>query len=1160
MSLDYRDVDLQSNPFLLALQGEMKESDSTATVSAASPSKSNLATQLQELYDIVGKMGGNILIPPIELIPVRIDLDFAKSHILIPHPKSNRDPPTAEPTEPTEQPNQHQPHTQDQTQSDSTAAAASTAAEPSPATSSDPDEDAASSSVTASRSKKVSHWLNMSGELFHITDGVIYADNNLTQPRARILLEELHYNDEFQSFHVLCIDDTIHGQHQGGKGKHSNGTQSRRASNTNGTRRASTSSSASSSSVSSQFHLTASFLTGSSIRPECRSLSHHRDILTHTLGEHVATKAIFASHGLDFFLTDFSLAWLQVVSRTPAKAADHLAKAAGRCLQESFHIIRENKKLVQQAQPPPTPTPSSHSSPNSSTVAPLKYFSSWPKELHLELELAIQCHIASCLHAKIFSTLQKVSTCKTSQDLLTKSVSSLGEVSLFDVGVSPHLVGQVDPRPAIEQLKLMPNFVTPIEKLACLQKVEMALMESIQQSIKQKSGMASTTTTTTTMTASPTNDSASTVTVSAITPSISSTSSSASSPSALPPPSVTSTPASSLTSSLSPSRLVSASGLVGGLTTPSTRARSVSFSRAHTMTAVEGSLARTEIGVGAGAAGIASPVLAGTESGALSIGHHGHPPAPSRTSPQAGVTPSGLNPALHSSTRPSSPGPSAMSHSSIAGISVASSLLAASVQQSASGLASTKRSTPNATADDTNASSPGEVPSRSTPNGVAHTAATAETHSRSSSPNNLHSNRSRQQSSFSSAVTLSADDLLPLLVYVVLQARPTAVYATIAYCRYFAPGPHLLTSTVHSELMYRLANFEAACEYIASGRLKEHMAAVAVAATMQANNPTGVASVGSAASRSSVSKRPRMASISVSSTQTLYQLLTPVSTHHKRMFKRNENEIYAPITNDLSAAFQYPKASKKTKSSTTSPSSSSNLSTVHADTTTESMPTLVESPPLDEVDSIPIGSLDSTIYADDVEGVDDELENDSPIEWTNGDRQNFRANMFSHHDDAGDDLDGHNGPASDGEIDFTSSSLFMRSSDRLPLPRYSTDSLGLSRPRYTQSLFAPLDMVHTSSEDPSTLPAWLTDEANEPKRSKSKRNTANASSDANGSATNSSMVQSDSTPNESSNGLSTPLVSLALVDEDDPLGALTKSKKKNGQPAIVNDIKLSPNE
>jgi hypothetical protein len=97
--------------------------------------------------------------------------------------------------------------------------------------------------------------------------------------------------------------------------------------------------------------------------------------------------------------------------------------------------------------------------------------------------------------------------------------------------------------------------------------------------------------------------------------------------------------------------------------------------------------------------------------------------------------------------------------------------------------------------------------------------------------------------------------------------------------RAYSPGPALLTASVHSELHYRLANFEAAVSYVESGRLLQHVRE-SQAAREQASNAASASSANASGPKRRA--RPRMSSISIQSTRTLHLLLTPQSSSSSR--------------------------------------------------------------------------------------------------------------------------------------------------------------------------------------------------------------------------------------------------------------------------------------
>jgi hypothetical protein len=65
-----------------------------------------------------------------------------------------------------------------------------------------------------------------------------------------------------------------------------------------------------------------------------------------------------------------------------------------------------------------------------------------------------------------------------------------------------------------------------------------------------------------------------------------------------------------------------------------------------------------------------------------------------------------------------------------------------------------------------------------------------------------------------SAFVVSADDLLPLTAWLVVQSQPLPLYAAIQYVELFC---HLNGQRVSGQLSYILTNFMAACEWLCKG-------------------------------------------------------------------------------------------------------------------------------------------------------------------------------------------------------------------------------------------------------------------------------------------------------------------------------------------------------
>lgn len=851
---DLREIDLQSNPFLLALQGASagaavsgKGGGSKAAAAAAA-----LSAALAALYEQVAARGGLVLLPPPSHCPKQIDERWATRHILLP-----ADGQTA-----------------------------------------DGDRSRAVSTVTGSPSggevelaaPAASRWMHPDGSAAHIASGVVYegeagcADSSSRGGGcARVLLEELHYDDEFRSFKVLCLDRAMWPPPGGRAGVGHTGPPARKGSVSAGDRSnglhhhahsagAPVPPASASSSLQQQ-------LRRPRDRPEFRSLCEHRDVLTSVLGEGVATHAIFASPRLDFFFTDFSLAWLGVVARDENRAAEHIRAACARTLAEAITCIKQGSVAN-----PLTPSSGSVASSagggaggaGHSGPATAKSLAQWSPGRYAELEIAIQAHVHSCLHSKIFSaTLAKLPAHRAAADRLSKALSALadvGGVSLFDVGLSPHLVGLVDPRAAVEHMRSLHTFVTPLERMACLARVEAALMDSISatsatnknQAMARAVGSAN---------AVAANGHGGT---------------SGSATAALPLLSRNATlPAGGLSAQVSsllhasPSAAAAATGAGAGATiAPPTgtsvgvRSGASSFHRPRSLTQCNlfedsaespfaGPFAQQQQSVAAIPSSSVSPSSHAT-SAAINIAGA----APGAPNTDGGVVAIGssspqrsrLNlPPLSSSPGPPLPPKQRGKHSPGGGVGTPSSSPPSQLS-----------SIPPPLSLQPQAHLPQESDSNST---VAATAAAVDP---------APAVARRRKSSAPAPLSVSADDLLPLLVFVVVEARPPAVHANIAYMRAYSPGPALLTPSVHSELHYRLANFEAAVSYVESGRLLQHVRESQAARDQASHAASASASGAGNASGPKRRARPRMSSISIQSTRTLHLLLTPQSSSSSR--------------------------------------------------------------------------------------------------------------------------------------------------------------------------------------------------------------------------------------------------------------------------------------
>ena len=844
---DLRGLDCQSNPFLLALQN----------------ANSRVGRHLSALYQRVALEGGLVLLPPPQSCPSqkgKFEEKWAKNHVLLPLPVVQKNGAAAAATG----------------VATGGAGSAASAASVAPVGSIDSEGDSvlsrsASGSTADSTaadssplSAPLSSWLRPDATslspVVHISSGCIYIGAEgesgasavaRTEPRARILLEELHYDEDFRSFRVLAIDQPLCGP----KGEVSEsvpvssaaaGAGSAAAANgAAGGKKAGARRGASSDSSSQNLMLPSHSAGNPAVaavsatsphaalhRPELRSLSLQRDVLTGVLGADVSTRSIFASPRLDFFFTDFSLAWLGTVANAGEKAAEHVRLACNRTLKEAIAMIKaapshggKDSAALSAAAAASLSAAALGAFPVADAQpATAKSLANWSPARYAELEVAIQAHVHSCLHGKIFtSTLARMPLHRLAGEQLLKSMQAIDAATaprgctLFDVGLSAELVGLVDPRPAIEQMKALNSFVTPLERLACLAKVEALLLESINAAPKNN---AATTTAAATAAASdnsrpvrpPLNRGATLSSIPDQPSSAAAARSSAASSSALP-----TTSRSRSNSHSQPSASVStAEGGETSLPAPS------SLMGVATLNA-------------SSADGSSAGSVAGGSS-ALSSFQTGSPLSSSLAQPgTASAASSSLN---------------------LAALSVSPS----AASDAASPLGGTAASTTTTTPPPLN---PALVKSATMAPSLTAPAASSS----SSSSRGSHHKSSASSFAAPQQLSVSADDLLPLLVFVLLEARPLHLHANVAYMRLFAPGAELLTPSVHSELLYRLANLEAAVSYVESGRLLQHIRE-AQASRLSAAPASGAAAAGK-------KPRSRMSSISLQSTKTLHLLLTP---------------------------------------------------------------------------------------------------------------------------------------------------------------------------------------------------------------------------------------------------------------------------------------------
>ena len=846
---DLREIDLQSNPFLLALQGASagavvagKGGGSKAAAAAAA-----LSTALAALFEQVAARGGLVLLPPPAHCPKLIDERWATRHILL------------------------------------------------PADGADNDRSRAVSAVTGSPSggevelagPAPSRWIHPDGSAAHIAAGVVYegeagCGDDGGSGGARVLLEELHYDDEFRSFKVLCLDRAMWPPPGGRAAAGQGGPPARKGSVSAGDRSSGLHPHAHSAGAPVPPASASSSLQQQLRRPrdrsEFRSLSEHRDVLTSVLGEGVATHAIFASPRLDFFFTDFSLAWLGVVARDESRAAEHIRAACARTLAEAITCIKQGSVAN-----PLTPSSGSVASGAGGAAggggpATAKSLAQWSPGRYAELEIAIQAHVHSCLHSKIFNaTLAKLPVHRAAADRLSKALAALAEVggvSLFDVGLSPHLVGLVDPRAAVEHMRSLHTFVTPLERMSCLARVEAALMDSISatsatnktQLLHARAGPAG----------------------------VASASGAATNGStAVPPLARNATlPAGGLSAQVSsllhasPSAASTAgSGAGATMSSPTgaaigVRSGASSFHRPRSLTqcnlfaegseapfAVAGPFAQQQA-VAPLPSSVSSPSSRAT-SAAINITGAAASAASTTDGVMAGSSSpqrSRLNlPPLSSSPGPPLPPKQRGKHSPGGGGGPGTP--SSSPPSQLSSIPPPLSLQPQAQQPPQETSSIGTAAAAGDPAPVAPR---------------------RRKSSAPAPLSVSADDLLPLLVFVLVEARPPAVHANIAYMRAYSPGPALLTPSVHSELHYRLANFEAAVSYVESGRLLQHVRESQAAreqeqqAASASAASSASANAGASASGPKRRARPRMSSISIQSTRTLHLLLTPQSSSSSR--------------------------------------------------------------------------------------------------------------------------------------------------------------------------------------------------------------------------------------------------------------------------------------
>jgi len=796
--------DVTSHPLLLALQGgeDDKERDSSLAELYASMTRDSDQTLL--------------LLPPLVTLPPIINVDFAKRHIL--HPIT---------------PESHN--------------GASNERRPSVTVGSVERDRSFSSDVTPVDSGPT-RWRNMLNETLLIHAGAIWlpppatstSDANSTATssvaipavpdgswtHARIVLEELCYTDDFDPFRVLGLSGEI-WQDGDGTNQHNSESKTKKRNGMNGHPK---SSSDVPHAASSMVGNSSQCIVSSLPRPAQRSLAAHRELLSRVLGFHISNACIFSSPRVDYFVRNFNVAWMESVAKEPERAAEEIESAAGRAIQEAI-------------------------TKRSTTSGGAKPVAEWSQSLQTELELAIHCHIVSQLHCRIFNTLIRSPSYRASEDALCRALNALPDggvgVSLFDVGLDPSLIGLVDPRPAVDILKSLNEKDTPVERVEVLRMVEVELMQSIRKTHRdrvqqQQQAQNNAIDQMNVATRSRQTSHSRYATLSSAQLASMTSSAAAASPSS----------ASSSTSTATPATTAGATTMNGQsppepiahpLSSPPVPSESTSTTDSNATSTSNDTDYVSSRPRALTKASVDCDPLRMTRKRSNSICEE---PILSRSIPSTPASP------LH---HPLTPAASASASASVA----------SPTPPHSRALLEDKNSQPNSYVD----SSPASI-----------TAATAIHHTASHTPPKPVS-QTPAPSSSPPPLSLSADDLLPLFVYILLHSSPHSLFlhANLAYMRHFLPTSRLLSPELSGELAYRLANFEAAMSYIQSGKLKESL--------MEKQQQTKGGNMDKQSDRERHRTHIR---------DTLRQLLTPITTsdsiHDRDIFGRRtrSNAVASP--------------------------------------------------------------------------------------------------------------------------------------------------------------------------------------------------------------------------------------------------------------------------